>query len=344
MLLILAGVLLLSLFWEFYLEDIVVPHIYAGYHPEPMYERMEFVVTAMVFATIALIIPAMVAFRSFKDADQARETLSSAYDELEQRVQHRTRELVDANRNLEGAIADRLQSEEALRRSEKELRLLSSQLLAAQENERSRVAQEIHDNVVQVLVAMKFRIEQVLNESGERPVNPAVISGLIVPAVRETIEAVRNIYLRLRPSMLDELGLSATLAWLRREFQETHPGIATRIDVAIKDSEIPDNLKIVIYRVVQEALENVARHSQADQVRVGLDRSNNTVELTVRDNGTGFRLEDVMSVDDSLRGMGLSKMRGRVEFVGGKLTISGAEGEGTTIHASLPIRPQQQPA
>jgi len=340
-LLILAGVFLLSLFWEFYLEDRVIPIIYKNYHSEPLYERLEFIVTAMVFSTIALIIPALVALRNIKAADQAREALSSAYDELEQRVQHRTRELVDVNRELESAIADRLQSEEALHKSEKELRLLSSQLLTALENERRRVALDIHDNVGQTLVAMKFRIEQALNESVDKPVNPPELSRLIVPVVQEAIEAVRNIYMRLRPSMLDDLGLSATLTWLRRDFQDTHPDIDTRIDVDIADSEIADNLKVVIYRVVQEALDNVARHSNADQVRVSLNRNNNKVEFAVQDNGTGFRLEDVLSVDDSLRGMGLSSMRERIELVGGILTISGGEGEGTTISASVPIMQRQ---
>jgi len=148
-------------------------------------------------------------------------------------------------------------------------------------------------------------------------------------------------YMRLRPSILDDLGLSATLTWLQRDFQDTHPEIRTRMDVNITDSEIRDDQKIVIYRVVQEALENVVRHSKADQVRVSLDRSNNTLELAVQDNGTGFRLEDVMSVDDSLRGMGLSEMRERIELVGGKLVISGGEGEGVTIRASIPVRQQK---
>ena len=340
-LLILAGLLLLSLFWEFYLEDRVVPIIYEHYHPEPLYERMEYIITAMVFATIALIIPALVALRNIKDADQAKQALSSAYDELEQRVQLRTRELLDTNKQLENAISERLDSEAALRKSEKELRLLSAQLLTSLENERRRTAQDLHDNVSQILVAMKFRLEHALHQSVDKTVNPAEMSRIIIPVVQETIEAVRNIYMRLRPSMLDDLGLAATLTWLRRDFQDNNPEIHTRIDVGIADSEIADSLKIVIYRVVQEALDNVARHSDADRVSVSLNRNNNNVELTVQDNGTGFRLEDVLSVDDSLRGMGLSGMRERIGLVGGTLTISGGEGEGTTIRAAIPVKQQQ---
>jgi len=340
-LLILAGLLLISLLWEFYIEDLMVPFIYEYYHPEPMYERLEFIITAVGFSAIALIVPSMVAYRNIKDADQAREALSSAYDELEQRVQERTRELTETNHKLESAIAVQAETENALRKSEKELRLLSKQLLNAQENERRRIALDLHDNVSQTLAAMKFRIEHALNESVDSTPNPGEMSRILVPLVQETIDEVRNMYMRLRPSILDDLGLAATLAWLRRDYQDAHPDIDTRIDINMADSEIADDLKIVIYRVVQEALENVARHSKASQVRVSLDRNNNKVELTVQDNGTGFRLEDVMSVDDSLRGMGLSGMRERIELVGGKLTVSGGEGEGATIYASIPIRQQQ---
>jgi signal transduction histidine kinase len=340
-LLIITGVILISLFWEFYLEDVVIPYIYEFYKPEPMYERWEFVITAVIFATIALVIPAMVAFTNIKDADQAREALSCANEELEQRVQHRTRELVDTNEELKSAISERLQTEEALRKSEKELRLLSAQLLIARENERRRVSRNIHDNVSQTLVAMKFRIEQVLNESVGKTVNPSELSGLIVPVVQETIETVRDIYMHLWPSILDDLGLSATLTWLQRDFQNAHPDIDIRIDVAVKDSDIADDLKVVIYRVVEEALDNVARHSKADQVHVSLNRNNNHLELIVRDNGTGFRMEEVMSIDDSLRGMGLAGMRERTGLAGGTFAVSSGEGGGTTIHASLPLQQRQ---
>ena len=339
-LMILAGILLLSVLWEFYLEDIVVPYIYEYYHPEPLYERVEFVITALVFSMIALIIPSMVALRNFKDADQAKEALSNSYDELEQRVQERTRELSDANNRLEMAIAEQTQTEKALRSSEKELRLLSRQLLDAQEKERSRIAMELHDKVSQTLAALKYRIEGTLNASvGNKP-DSVELSEILVPEVQKTIDEVRAMYMGLRPSMLDDLGLSATLTWLQRDFQGAHQDIRTRIDNNITDSETPDDLKIVIYRVLQEALENVARHSKADQIHVSLDRSNHTVELTVQDNGSGFRLEDVMSADDSLRGMGLSGMRERVELVGGQFAITSGVGEGTTIHASMPIRQQ----
>jgi signal transduction histidine kinase len=342
-LLILAGVLLLSLFWEFYLEDLLVPYIYEYYHPEPVYERWEFVITAVAFSAIALIYPALVAFRNMNDADQAREALSRAYDDLEYRVQDRTRELADTNRELQGAIAKRQLSEDALRRSEKELRLLSAQLLTAQENERRRIALDLHDNVSQTLVAMKFRIEHALDESADKAVDPAGMSAILVPLVQETIEEVRKVYMHLRPSMLDDLGLSAALAWLWRDFRQTNPDIRVHGEVDITDGDIADSLKVVIFRVVQRALDNIAWYSKADQIHVNLTGSDNGIELTVRDNGIGFSPEDALSADDTLRSVGFSEMRGRIELVGGTFSISSGKGEGTTIHASIPVT-QHYPA
>jgi len=336
-LLILVGVTSLSTFWEFYLEDLVVPHIYEFYHPELLYERLEYIFTTLIFTAVALIIPFRMVFHSMNDADQARESLSRAYDQLEDRVQDRTRELLDTTKKLENVIAEQAQTEASLRKSEKELRLLSAQLLTAQENERRRIAKDIHDNVSQTLVAMKFRIEHALNASVDSTLDSAEMSKDLVPVVQETIEEVRNIYMRLRPSMLDDLGLSATLAWLRRDFQDANPDIRIHVDVVVNDSEIADNLKVVIYRVVQEALDNVAQHSESDQVRISLQRKNDFLELIVEDDGVGFSLEDVLSVDDSLRGAGLSGMRERVELIGGKISITSSDGKGALVRASIPV-------
>jgi signal transduction histidine kinase len=245
-------------------------------------------------------------------------------------------ELIDANEQLKREIVQRQQTEAALLKSEKEQRLLSSQLLVAQENERRRIALDIHDNVSQSLVALKFRIEHALDEFDHSAENSAELSNTLVPVIQKTIEDVRDIYMRLRPSILDDLGLLATLAWLWRDFQSNNPDIQINSNIDIGDSELPDKLKVVIFRVVQEVLENIARHSKASQVDVILTRQNDDVELSVQDNGIGINLEEVLTVDDSLRGMGLSGMRERVKLVGGTFGIESEKGKGTKIHASWP--------
>jgi len=334
---IILGVTLLSAFWEFYLEDLLVPHIYTYYHPEPLYERVEYIITTLVFIVIALIMPTRLAYKSIRDADQARASLSQAYNELEKRVQERTQELVHANEQLKEEIRQRQQSEEALHKSEKAQRLLSSQLLTAQENERRRIAQDIHDNVSQTLVAMKFRIENALKDFDAYR-DRDDLSNMLVPVIQDAIDEVRDIYMRLRPSILDDLGLLATLSWLWRDFQAANPDIEIKSDLDIEDSDLPEKLKVVIFRVVQEALDNIARHSEAGHVDVSLRRQGGNVDLTVQDDGIGLNLEEVLTVDDSLRGMGLSGMLERTELLGGTLRIEGEKGKGTRILASWPVR------
>ena len=335
---ILIGVVLLAILWEFALEDRLVPYIYEYYHPKPMYERIEYVISVLVLVIISLVIPTRLAIKYLSESDQAKYELSSAYDDLEKRVQDRTHDLTDANEQLKLAITERQQTEDALRASEKELRLLSSQLLIAQENERRRIALDLHDNVIQTLVAMKIRVEQNLEGFDDSTVQSAEQMNIFVSRIQESIEEVRNMYMKLRPSILDDLSLSAALTWLCRDFQDTHPEIHLQSRIDLADREIHDPLKVVIYRVVQEALYNVARHSKANQVNVILTWENDNLELTVQDNGIGFSMEDVLSVDDSLRGIGLSGMRERAQLVGGTFRIDSEKGNGTLINASWPIQ------
>lgn len=333
----LVGVMLLSFLWEFFLEDLIVPHVYKYYHPEPLYERWEYIIVSAFLTTIAIIIPSRLALHSLKEADHARAVLATAYDDLDKRVQERTYELANTNKKLKTAMAERLEYEESLRKSEKELRLLSSQLLTAQEKERRRIALDLHDNVTQALVALKLKIEHAMVEVDTDDKKMAELEQRLLPIVQDSIEEVRSMYMRLRPSILDDLGLTATLTWLWRDFQDTNPDIHIHREINIVDSEIPDSLKIIIFRVIQEALNNIVRHSKADQVEVTLSKENDSVELVVQDNGIGFSIEDVLSVDDSLRGMGLSSMKERVELTEGKLTINSGSGEGTQVIASWPI-------
>ncbi len=339
--LVLIGVVLLSIFWEFYLEDLVVPHVYEFYHPEPLYERVEYVIVSLFFVVVALIVPARLTSKSIREAEQARASLAAAYNDLENRVQARTRELSEANEKLKSTMVERLEYELALRESEKELKLLASQLLTAQEKERRRVALDLHDNVSQTLSAMKWKVEHALNEYEGSSKKTTELANLLVPVIQETIEEVRNMYMRLRPSILDDLGLAATLTWLWRDFNSSYPDVHIHREIDIAEDDISDNLKIVIYRVVQEGLNNVARHSKADQVHVTLNKQNNAVELTLRDNGVGFSMEEVLSVDDSLRGMGLSGMRERIELSGGIFRIDSEKGAGTKITASWPVEHDQ---
>jgi PAS domain S-box-containing protein len=234
-------------------------------------------------------------------------------------------------------ITDRMKADEALRKSEQELRLLSSQLLTAQENERKRIARELHDGIGQSLSAIKFKVEDALRQMAEGSANSTVNSmSSLIPMIQRAVEEVRRITMDLRPSTLDDLGLIATIGWFSREFQETYSDIRIEREINIEENEVPEPLKIVIYRVLQEAVNNVAKHSEANLIGVRLSKTDGKIELAVEDNGRGFEVEEALSVESSERGFGLGSMRERTEFTGGSLSIKAAKGAGTVVRASWP--------
>jgi PAS domain S-box-containing protein len=236
-------------------------------------------------------------------------------------------------------ITDHKHTDEALRKSEKELRFLSAELLNAQETERARFARELHDGIGQALSTMKVRIET-LAKIGRSDVSQLRVEELenLVPMIRETIEEVRNTCMDLRPSTLDSLGIVPTIDWFSREFQTTYPFIQIEKEIDIRETDVPDPLKIVIYRIVQEAFNNAAKHSGAKIILVSLARTDGEIKLAVQDNGRGFDPEDLLSVDTAERGFGLTSMKERTELSGGSFSIESGIGEGTTIRATWPIK------
>jgi signal transduction histidine kinase len=136
--------------------------------------------------------------------------------------------------------------------------------------------------------------------------------------------------------MLDDLGILATLSWFFRRFQAAHPKIAIEQKIVIGEENVPDSLKTSIFRITQEAMNNIVKHSQADSVSLSLNCEGGRMELRIQDNGIGFDLEETHSRERSERGLGLESMRERVELSGGSLTVESAKGRGTLIRASWP--------
>jgi signal transduction histidine kinase len=155
--------------------------------------------------------------------------------------------------------------------------------------------------------------------------------------VRESVEEVRRMQMDLRPSTLDDLGVLATLGWFCREYQKIYSHIRIEKEVGLKEDEVSTPLKVVLYRMTQEAMNNVAKHSQADLIHLSLRRRENEIELVIRDNGMGFDLEKILSLKGFKGGLGLSSMRERAELSGGKFMIESTQGKGTTVRASWPL-------
>ena len=158
----------------------------------------------------------------------------------------------------------------------------------------------------------------------------------IISYVDEAINESRRISVNLRPSLLDDLGLLATLSWFCREFGKLYPDIQIEKQLDVAEDEIPEMLKVVVYRVLQEAMNNVAKHSDAKRVRLNLVKRHNRIELDVADNGCGFDPEEKFSEKLTVGGFGLLGMRDRTILCDGKFEIASEKGKGTTVHISLP--------
>jgi PAS domain S-box-containing protein len=278
----------------------------------------------------------MTIYRDVTKLKQTEEALQRAHDGLERQVEERTAELLKSNALLKKEIVERKRTEEALLISEKQLRHLSSRLLEVQENERKRIGRDLHDTIAQELVNIKVSLERKLLEmDGTKGPKTITIENLI-SMVQKNTEEIRRIIMDLRPSILDDLGLLVTINWFCREYQSTNPKIQIEKQVDIEDHEIPEPLKIVIFRVMQEALGNAAKHSNANRIKISLKRTDSEIKLSIEDNGEGFDMGDVRSQFNVMEGLGLSIMKERTNFSNGSFSIKSTPGEGTVIRASWP--------
>jgi PAS domain S-box-containing protein len=234
-----------------------------------------------------------------------------------------------------GAAVQRVQAEDALRESERQLRHLSARLLSAHEEERKRIAGELHDSIGASLGAIKYSIEQTRVQMLEGKATPKTLEKL-VSMTQQAIAEARRMMSDLRPSMIDDLGILPTIRWFTRQFQETYKHIRIEKTIEADEDNIPDSIKIVIFRILQESLHNIAKYSKADLVKVSLLKMNDSIELTIEDNGVGFDVYAVSRRRDSRGGLGLTSMRERAELSGGDFSIKSIIRSGTTIRASWP--------
>jgi PAS domain S-box-containing protein len=228
----------------------------------------------------------------------------------------------------------------AQKRVEHTIRALSSRLVDRQELERKFVAQELHDGIGGKLAAVKYSIEKIITELQQK--KDALQAPLqdILSIVHDTIDETQRIYRNLHPAILDDLGLNAALRSLCREFMEVYSTITIETRFEAPEKVIQDSLKILIYRIMQEALNNVAKHSGADRVEASLRLVDieNEIELVIKDNGQGFNLTDVQAMDFQQRGIGLESIKERTAVFGGALDIQTKRGQGTTLRMSWPGR------
>jgi PAS domain S-box-containing protein len=234
-------------------------------------------------------------------------------------------------------ITERKMAEEALTASERELRILSGKLISAQETERQRLAMELHDGIGQALTAIKVRVEGVLRKTQGR-LTEEEFTPLrdLIPTIQDSVEEVRRMSRDLRPAMLDTLGILSTIGWLCRQIKSLHPHIAVTKEIDLEEEDVPENLKIVIFRVLQEASNNVAKHSGSDRLLIRVGRSTQGIELVIKDNGVGFDLDSALRLHSDQRGFGLASMKERTTLSGGQYFLRTGPAIGTTIKAVWP--------
>ena len=186
-------------------------------------------------------------------------------------------------------VTDRQAAEDALRKSERQLRTLADQLLYAQENERRKIARDMHDSLGASLSALKYKLEDLAHNLPDRdPRQIGETLDSLIPIIQETIGEARRMQNDLRPPLLDDLGILPTLSWLSREFQKRYSRIAVEHRLEIREEDVPEALKVVIFRITQEAFNNIGKHARATQVQICLSREQDRLKLVIRDNGRGF--------------------------------------------------------
>jgi signal transduction histidine kinase len=226
---------------------------------------------------------------------------------------------------------------EELQASLGQLRALAGRLQSIREEERKRVAREIHDQLGQALTAIKLDVSSLVRElpAEQRKESNRVAS--ILKLVDETIQAVRRIATELRPGMLDDLGLVATIEWAGEEFG-ARTGTKCRLELPPDDIVVDQEKATAIFRIFQETLTNIARHANANEVKARLATEDGNVTLEVRDNGRGIH-EEKLRKGGSL---GILGMRERVTLLGGDLTITSSPGNGTAVLVRIPQGPGNQ--
>lgn len=271
------------------------------------------------------------------DLRQAKEELRKLNAELEIRVEERTLDLAAANDGLKAEIAARQRLEERLRESEQQFRALSVRVQAAREEEGTRIAREIHDQLGSALASLKWELEGLDKEfaawndqPGEEALRRKV--QVMLKLTDALIDAVRRIASELRPSVLDDLGIVEAIEWLGKQFQD-RTGIIFRYSIPQTRVSLNPDQATAAFRIFQEALTNILRHAGATRIHVAVKQRPHAFVLMVRDNGKGLIAEN-KSGQNSL---GLLGMRERARLVGGRIWLRSVEGAGTTIMLRIPI-------
>lgn len=224
-----------------------------------------------------------------------------------------------------------------LKSAEESLRYYLQEITRAQEEERKRISRELHDSTAQNLIALLRQLENYLNEKVELPTKDAKTLWSFYEQIRDVSQELRRFSRDLRPSVLDDLGLLPALEWITAEFK-TEYGLEVSLEVVGDKRRLSPEAELLLFRIVQEALRNIAKHAQASKAKVEVEFHKNKIAITVGDNGIGFQLPDKLDELPQMGKLGLAGMQERVQLLGGNLTLMSELGKGTTVSVEVPIK------
>lgn len=273
-------------------------------------------------------------------------TLTRSFDVMRARVKQSIAEIQMWNRELDARVQERTRAcEEAqkqlcelyeeLRRKEQARRALLRRVFSAQEEERKRISRELHDETCQVLTGLAYALDEAIETFPSPEFKPQLehMRALVTTALRE----IQHIILDLRPTMLDHLGLVPALRWYA-ESRLDGIGIRFTLHEHGEPTRLPTTVETALFRVTQEAINNIARHSRATRAECALYFAPNQVQIVIKDNGKGFDPKTIFSSNEHRRGLGLLGMQERMSAVGGRVEIDSTLGEGTVIRLLVPLQ------
>jgi signal transduction histidine kinase len=296
-----------------------------------------------LFALIVIWVTAW----SIQERQKAGSALQRLYDELEQRVHDRTKDLCDLNETLIEEIYQRREAERILRsheealeasqaaleRGRQDLQDLTAKLLTAQEQERRRISHELHDDINQRLALLAMDLQALEQDERNLPIPIRENLRSLLSRTTQLSDDIRGLAYQFHPSILDDLGLNAALECLVDDFQ-TRTGIKTILVCQDPLEALPEDVASCLYRVVQESLSNIARHAQATRVEIELTIDEQRLELSIRDHGCGFEEQNVKR---GRTGMGILNMQERVRALQGMFELDSKPGRGTLILITIPL-------
>lgn len=253
---------------------------------------------------------------------QTDRQLRAHQEDLESEVKARTAEIEEQNRQL--AELNAL------------IKKTTRHSIEAMENDRKAMSKDVHDSIGSSLSAVKIMLEQLTSLSDAFSKEESALMDKIVGYLSDTIREAKRISHLMRPMALDDFGLGAAISETIRRFREFYPGIAVDFKNEVAQNGISEGIKTVLYRVVQEALENIGRHSGADHAEIELTESADRLFLTVRDNGCGFDMKKGAEEEWMLESFGIHSMKTRIELCNGTFQLESEPGRGTQVTASFP--------